>query len=334
MREVYRCFRDTAESHCLNLVILGGGFAGTRLAADLENKIPKDWNIYLLNRTNAITLTPLLPGVVSASVLPGHVQVSIRQMVHRTRVRMVTVDSIDLNNQCIACHNNEPGELHFDQLVFAMGVDANTGLLPGMKEYALPLKTVGDALRIRNIAIERLEQASIHPRAERNRQLLHSTVIGGGFSGVEVAGELEDFLKSAARFYKNVSADDVRITLVHGSDTLLPELPEKLGKKTQRLFEKRRIDVRLNSRAARIDCEQVILTSGESIDTGTIIYNIVTAPTFYKQAEFLPLERGRIRVDGDMSVEGLEGIWTLVDCPLVPNADSGALSPPTAQFAD
>ena len=317
-----------------NLVILGGGFAGTRLAADLEKKLPDNWRIYLLNRTNAITFTPLLPEVVSASVLPGHVQVSIRQMVRRTHVRMVTVDSIDLKNQRITYHNNESGELFFDQLVFAMGVDANTALLPGMQAHALPLKTVGDALRIRNIAIERLEQATIHPRAERRQRLMHFTVIGGGFSGVEVAGELEDFLKSATRFYKNVSPDDVSLTLVHGQDRLLPELPEKLGKKTQALFEKRRIDVRLNARAARIESDKVILETGESIATGTVICTIGTSPTSYKQAGSLPLERGRICVNGDMSVKGLEGIWALGDCALVPNAYDGAMSPPTAQFAD
>ncbi|TCO77864.1 NAD(P)/FAD-dependent oxidoreductase [Chromatocurvus halotolerans] len=212
-----------------NLVILGGGFAGTRLAADIERKLPKDWDIYLLNRTN------------------------------------------------------EPGELRFDQLVLATGVEANTSLLPGMHEHALPLKTVGDALRLRNIAIERLEQATIHPQSDRRRQLLHFTVIGGGFSGVEIAGELEDFLKSATRYYKNVDPDDVHITLLHGTDTLLPELSRKLGKKTQLLFEKRRIDVRLNTRAARIEPGEVILASGERIGSGTIICTIGTAPTTYNQ---------------------------------------------------
>jgi len=317
-----------------NLIIIGGGFAGVQLAASLEKKLPSEWTIYLLSKTNFVTYNPLLPEVVGASVLPGHVQAPIRLMVKRTRIRMVTIDRIDFENRKVFYHNNEPGELEFDQLVFASGVAANMGIMEGLEQHALPLKTVGDALYIRNAIVERLEQATIHPDPERRKALTSFVIIGGGFSGVEVAGEMEDFLSSAVRFYKNVKREDCRITLLHSSGCLLPELSKKLGEKVNKIFTKRNIDVRLNTRASKIENEKVILSTGEEINGATIVCTIGTAPHSFSQNCDLPLERGKIITNPDMSVEGVKGVWALGDCALVPNAFDGKLSPPTAQFAD
>ncbi|MBL4661904.1 MAG: FAD-dependent oxidoreductase, partial [Alcanivoracaceae bacterium] len=106
------------QSKKKKLVIIGGGFAGTTLARKLEKKMPDDWDIYLLSQTNFVTYNPLLPEVVGASILPGHVQSPIRQMLKRTRICMVTVDKVDYKRRVICYHNDEPGELSFDQLVF------------------------------------------------------------------------------------------------------------------------------------------------------------------------------------------------------------------------
>jgi len=178
------------------LVIVGGGFAGLTLAKKLEKTMPEDWDIYLLSKTNFITYNPLLPEVIGASILPGHVQAPVRLVLKRTRIRMVTVDRIDYKNKEVFYHNDREASLLFDQIVLAAGVQANTNMLPGLHEHTLPLKTVGDALRIRNQIIERLEQATIHPDPKRRAELTTFVVLGGGFSGVETAGELEDFLRS------------------------------------------------------------------------------------------------------------------------------------------
>ena len=317
-----------------NLVIIGGGFAGATLAKELESRLPREWEIYILSKTNFITYNPLLPEVVGASVLPAHVESPLRLMLKRTRIRMVTVDSIDLQNKTIEYHNDEPASIHFDQLIFAAGVGANTTMLPGLHEHSLPLKTVGDALMIRNRVIERLEQATIHSDETRRKQLTKFIVIGGGFSGVEVAGELEDFLQSAERFYKNVKREDCHVTIVHSSDRLLPELSEKLGKKTTRNFIKRGIEVKLNARAERIENEAVVLQGGERLEAATIICTIGTKPHSMCQLNEMKCERGKIVTGPDMQVEGVDGIWALGDCALVPNAASNTLCPPTAQFAD
>ena len=317
-----------------NLVIIGGGFAGATLAAKVEKILPTDWEIYLLSKVNFVTYNPLLPEVVGASVLPSHVQAPLRQMVKRTRIRMVSVDKIDFEQRKVHYHNDEPGELHFDELVFASGVAANTSMMEGLKEHALPLKTVGDALQIRKQVIERLEQATIHQNPERRKALTQFVVIGGGFSGVEVAGELEDFLTSAQRYYKNVEKSDCQVTILHGMDCLLPELSQKLGEKTGDIFRKRGINVRLNARAAKIEQEKVILDDGEEIPGATIICTIGTTPHEFIQNDKLERDRGKIITQPDMSVPGVDGVWALGDCALVPNKKDGKLSPPTAQFAD
>lgn len=321
-----------------NLVIIGGGFAGVTLARKLEKTLPEEWDIFLLSKTNFITFNPLLPEVIGASVLPSHVQAPYRLILERTRIRMVVVDRIDYQAKCIHYHNDRQAHLAFDQLVFCAGVQANTKMLPGLNQYTLPLKTVGDALQIRNQIVERLEQATIHPDQERRKQLTTFVVLGGGFSGVETAGELEDFLKSAQRYYKNVERADCRIILIHGTDRLLPELSPKLSEITYKNFQKRGIEILLNERASTIEDEKVILKSGEVIEGATIICTIGTTPHVFVEDEVLPTQRGKIVSRADMSVDtgaaGLEGIWAIGDCALVPNAKSGELCPPTAQFAD
>ncbi len=314
------------------IVIIGGGFAGSVLAKKLEKRMPNNWDIFILSETNFVTYNPLLPEVVGASILPGHVQSPLRQILKRTKIRMVTVEKIDYESKVVYYNNNEPGELHYDQLVLASGVKANLSMLPGLREHSLPLKTVGDALFIRNRVIENLEQATIHKDPAKRKFLTTFVVIGGGFSGVETAGELNDLLKSSERYYKNINSEDCKVILIHGADRLLPELPEKLGRTTEKNFLKRNIDVRLKARTASIEHEKVVLNTGEVIEGSIIISTIGTLPHAFTQDKYLPLERGRITTQADMSV--MDNIWALGDCALVPNAKDNQFCPPTAQFAN
>lgn len=326
------------ESKQKHLVIIGGGFAGVKLAQKLERGVPKDWDIFLLSKTNFITYNPLLPEVVGASVLPGHVQAPVRLMLKRTRIRMVKVEKIDHEQKLIHYQNNEPGQLRFDQLVLAGGVAANTCMLEGQEQFSLPLKTVGDALMIRNQVVERLEQATIHPDPERRKELTTFAILGGGFSGVETAGELEDFLCAAHRYYKNVSKKDCHVVCIHSGDRLLPELSERLSARVLKNFNKRGIEVVLNERAQHIEDECIVLKSGRRIKAATIVCTIGTTPHPFVSDPCLPLDRGKVVTQADMSVlsDGGEwrGVWALGDCALVPNEKSGEFSPPTAQFAD
>lgn len=316
-----------------NIVILGGGFAGTAAARRLERKLPAACRIVLVSQENYITYHPLLAEVVGASILPGHVVAPIRQMLKRTQLRMAEVTDIDLDRRTIRYLGEGPGLLHYDHLVLACGMIANLDIVPGMSRYALPLKTVGDALFLRNRIIACLEYADSLEDPDHCHWLSTFIIVGGGFSGVELAGEVSDFLKSSLHYYPRVDPRKCRVILLHGGEQVLPELPPALGNFALRKMRKRNIDARLNARVTRVDHEGVMTKSGEWIKGGTVICTIGTAPHPLVDALPLPKQRGRLETAPDMSIPGFPGLWALGDCAAVINARDDRASPPTAQFA-
>jgi NADH dehydrogenase len=317
-----------------NLLIVGGGFAGTKAAQKLEHTLPPNWTLTLINQENFITFNPLLPEVVGASILPGHVVAPHRLMIHCTRVFMAHVTQIDTAKRVVYYLGEGPGTLPYDQLVLACGTSANIDVVPGMCEHALPLKTLGDALFLRNRVVERLEQAELQPDARKRRWLLSFVVVGGGFSGVETAGELVDFLCASLRYYKRVGLGDLRIALLHSGDRLLPELSYRLGMFTLRKMRARGVDVRLNTPVVRVTDREVGLASGERLSAGTVVCTVGTQPNALLEQIPAAKNRGRLVVNPDMSVPEVEGIWALGDCAALINAHDSKLCPPTAQFAE
>jgi NADH:ubiquinone reductase (H+-translocating) len=317
-----------------NLVIIGGGFAGTRTAKRLEHTLPPDWTLTLISQENFITYNPLLPEVVGASIMPSHVIAPHRQMIHCSHACMAKVSEIDTTTRMIHYLGEGPGVLRYDQLVLACGTNANLDVVKGMGQNALPLKTLGDALFLRNRIIARLEQAELQPDPEHRRWLTSFIVVGGGFSGVETAGELVDFLYASLRYYKRIRREDLRIVLLHSGERLLPELSVKLGEFTLRKMRRYGVDVRLGARAARVTDRHVQLDSGEILAGGTVICTIGTQPNSLLESIPATKNRGRLVVNPDMSVPGVEGVWAAGDCAAVINSLDGKVCPPTAQFAE
>ena len=262
-----------------SLVIVGGGFAGVRVAQQLERTLPRDWSMRMLSQDNFITYNPLLPEVVGASLLPSHVVAPLRQMLHRTDLSMVRVTDINTSEKTVEYLGEGAGTLHYDALVIAVGQAANLSLVPGMGTYALPLKTLGDALFVRNRIIARLEHAELQGDIDARQWLTSFVVIGGGFSGVETAGEMLDFIHESLRYYKNVSMEDVMVHLVHSGAYLLPELSMSLGKFAHTKMTKYRLKIHLNARAVRVDGRGVVLNNGTVLSAGTVVCTIGTAPS-------------------------------------------------------
>lgn len=321
-----------------NIVVIGGGFAGTTLAQDLEKKLGPPYRVILVSDESYTTFNPMLAEVVGASVFPEQVIAPIRQMLKRTQFIMGTVTDIDAARRVVRAETLAGmSEIGFSHLVFAFGVRANLDLVPGMREHALPLKLVGDAMFIRNRVLQRIARIELESDPVIRRRLGHFVVIGGGFSGVEVAGELADFIQSARRFYSRVADDELSVTILQDTEHLLPELPQALGIAAAASMRDRRIHVRLGTRAISVDADGVTLDSGDSIAAATVICTIGTKPNplveRLSKRLGLPLQRGRIETMPDMSIDGLPDVWALGDCALVKNAETGRYSPPTAQFA-
>jgi NADH dehydrogenase len=319
------------------IVILGGGFAGATLAGRLAGRLPEGWEVLLISEESYTTYNPMLPEVVGASIFPEQVVAPLRQVIgieRGGRFVMGRVTRIDTGARMVHCATLAGDQAFaFDHLVLAFGNRARLDLMPGMAEHALPLKTVGDALHIRNIVLRRLAQIELETDPALRRRLGHFAVIGGGFSGVEVAGALADCLRGVARYYRGVAMAETRVCVIQNIDRLLPELPDSLGAAAQRMLTRRGVEVRLTASAASIDEAGILLADGTRIEAATVIGTIGTAPNPLAASCGLPLERGRIRVEPGMNVPGLDGVWALGDCAWVVNARDGKPSPPTAQFA-
>ncbi|MEO8804768.1 MAG: NAD(P)/FAD-dependent oxidoreductase [Burkholderiaceae bacterium] len=326
---------DTRAEH--NIVIVGGGFAGTTLARALERQLPPGHRVVLVSEESYTTFNPMLAEVVGASVFPEHVVAPIRQMLSRSKGSqfiMGRVAEVDMEQRFVTTSTLAgPQQIAYEHLVLAFGTRAKLDLVPGMAQHALPLKLVGDAMFIRNRVLQRVARIELETDPAVRRRLGHFIVIGGGFSGVEVAGELADFLHGALRFYPRVKRDELKVTLLQDADRLLLELPESLGRAAARSLASRHVDVQLGARASRIEADAVTLADGRQLAGNTVICTIGTRPNRLVERLGLALQRGRIETDPDLSVRGPCNVWAIGDCALVRNGADAGYAPPTAQFA-
>ena len=186
-----------------HIVILGGGFAGVLTARRLERlcKNRSDVQITLISRDNFLLMTPLMFEACSGTLELRHCSVSIRAFLRRIRFIEGIVQRIDLDRRIVVATWGQDGNGHevpYDQLVVAMGAVTNTRQIPG-SELALPFKTLADVIVLRNHLIECLERADVETDPETRRRLLTMAVIGGGFVGSEVFGELTAFMDEVLR---------------------------------------------------------------------------------------------------------------------------------------
>ena len=316
------------------IAIVGGGFAGTTLARELEGKLPSSYRLLLLSEESHMTFNPMLPEALGASIFPEQVVAPIRQMLRTGQFVMGRVQSVDIAARTLVTDSLAgPISIAYEHLVLAFGNRARTDIIPGLADHALPLKTVGDAMHIRNLVLRRVAQIELESDPAVRGRLGRFVVIGGGFSGVETAGELVDCLKSIRRFYPRVAAGELQVTILQDSARLLLELSDRLGMAAQRSLVARGVDVRLGVRAIRITDSEVHLNNGEVLATATPICTIGTRPNPLVQSTALATERGRIIVNDDFSIPGAAGLWSIGDCAWVKNAYDGKMAPPTAQFA-
>lgn len=316
------------------VAIVGGGFAGTSLAQALAGRLPAGWQLLLISEESYTTFNPMLPEVVGAGVFPEHVVAPIREMLPGVRFVMGAVRAVNTRTRRLVCDTLAgPTEYVYDQLVLAFGQRARLDLLPGMAEHALPLKLVGDAMHIRNRVLQALARIELAYDPAQRRALGHVVVVGGGFSGVEVAGAVADFLRSASRHYPKARDAGLQVSLLHDGERLLPELPAALGDAAERSLSQRGVLVRCGTRVSQVHVDGVELADGEHLASATVVCTIGTQPNPLVARLALPTVRGRIATQADGRVDGAPGVWALGDCAAVPNARDGRICPPTAQFA-
>jgi NADH dehydrogenase len=332
------------------VVILGGGFAGVSTAMNLEKEFRDDPSVAftLVSETNALLFTPMLAEVAGSSLEPTHISTALRSSLHRTHVVRAQVAGIDLENRRVKLSNREE-TLPYDHLVLALGAVSSLPPGDGIAEHALEFKTLADAIRIRNHVIDAFDRADAEPNPARRRALLTFVVAGGGFSGAELVGALNDFARGMLADYPNLSADDLRVVLVHSRERILPELSASLADYALERMRARGVTFELNTRVSaarpgvvvlkRMELEKTDATTMPEpvqleILTKTLIWAAGAAPNpLLKQLAVERDKRGAVLVENTLAVRGHTGLWALGDCAIVPDVKTGKSCPPTAQFA-
>ena len=316
------------------IVILGGGFGGAYTAQRLERYLPEGAaDVTLVSRENFFLMTPLLFEAGSGTIEFRHAVNPIRPMIRSTRFLNAAVDSVDIEKRLVRAHS-EAGDqytVEYDHLVLALGQVTNTEQIPG-SEHALPFKTVADAIRFRNHVIGQFERAEAEADPEQRKRELTFVVVGGGLVGVELVGELTEFIGWTLKTYKKFKREDVRIELLQHGPRILPELPENLGQYAHDQYAARGVQVRVNTGAKSIEEGKVNLPSGEVIEANTIILAAGIAPNPVVAAIDIPKTKGRVTTDGCMRVENHPGLWAIGDCAAIPGPD-GKPYPTLAQHA-
>ena len=221
----------SAPPRTTQIVILGGGFAGVTTAAHLEKLFRSDPTVCftLISETNSWLFTPMLVEVAASGLEPTHIATPLRTSLKRTRVLRSRVTGIDLKLRRVQLNEEGPQTgLHYDHLVLALGSVSNYSGNAAIAENAFEFKTLLDAMRIRNHVIDVFERAEAETDPGRRRALLTFVIAGGGFSGAELAGGLNDFARGMTADYLSLSPADLRIILVHSRERILPELSESL----------------------------------------------------------------------------------------------------------
>ncbi|MGE3976242.1 MAG: FAD-dependent oxidoreductase [Nitrospira sp.] len=319
------------------IIIVGGGFAGVKCARTLRKRLSANTcEIVLFSRENNMIFYPLLAEVAGAAINPSAVTAPLRQMLPGVRCRTEEIRYIDLATSEVEYerYDGRPGRMTFDHAVLACGTAVNLSLVPGMADHAFPLKSEGDAMVLRFHVMEQLEKAEVCDDPDRRRWYLSFVVVGGGFTGVETAGEINDLIKASMRFYSNFTAGDVTVTLVHSRDQILPEVGPTLREFARTKMGQAGIKMILNARATMATAEGVELHDGRMLRGSTVVCTIGTTAPLLVQRLNVPKERGRLLTDPDMRVRGISNLWAVGDCAHIVNAYDGQVSPTTGQFAE
>ena len=317
------------------VLILGGGFGGLYAALEFEKRRDPDFEVTLISQENFFLFTPMLHEVAASDLDLTHIVNPIRKMLRHVSFFEGDVRSVDIaRRQVVVAHgfDQHTHSLEYDHIVFALGCVTNFYNIPNLAETAITMKSLADAVALRNRLIEHLEEADTECAANNREPLLTFVVAGGGFAGVETIGSINDFLKGALPYYTNLKPEMMRVVLVHPGEFVLPELGEDLGRYASRKLAERGVEIIANSKIKSVSSKEVELTNGIRINCATLIWTAGTAPHPLLAELPLPKERQRLKVNAAMGVEDHPGIWAVGDCAMIPD-EHGGYQPPTAQHA-
>ena len=322
-----------------NVLILGGGYAGVgvlnKIQKAFENNV--NVNIELVSESNFFLHTPMLPEMATGTIEPRHIATPIRRFCKRAQFHQAKVVDISLDAKQVTIQRMTYKSLRilsYDYLVLAMGGKTNFFGNSNIEKNSLTIKSLDDAIRIRNQIISMLEDADQEGDVEMQKKIVTFVVVGGGFSGVETVGEINDFVReSSKKFYRNISQENIKIILVSAGEKILPEIGN-LGEYSKQALQKAGVTIFTNTKLEDFSNDVAVLSNGEKISTMTLIWaggNIVE--DVIQKVDTNHHQSGRLVVNRQLKLDDYHEVFALGDCAFSVDPRSGKPYPPTAQHA-
>ena len=321
---------STHERRTPHVVIVGGGMGGIAAARKLA-RAPVE--VTLVDGRNYYLFQPLIYQVAGGMSNLEDITHSIRGLLRgqrNARFRLATAVAADLDRHELVLEGGE--RLRFDYLILSTGLRSDVERVPGAAAYAFPLKTLDDALRLRNHLLRRLETAAAHPEFVA-AGALDMVIVGGGTTGVEVAAAFTEIYSRALQDeFPELDFSQAKITIVEAGDALLPAFHPKLQQAALRTLRRRGADVRFRSQVAEVGPASVTLADAGELAAGTVVWATgVRATSLAEALAVAQTPDGRILVSPNLSLPGHSDAFAIGDMAALPTAEG--LHPALAQFA-
>jgi len=277
-----------------------------------------------------------LPEAASGTLEPRHVVVPLRVMCPRSELLLGHARELDFDRRRVQVETSEGlVNVSYRDLVVALGSISRALPIPGLADHALGFKNLADAIHLRNHVLQRLDAADAAVNDTHRERELTFVFVGAGYAGVEALAELSDLVRDALRYYPSLRHAPQRWVLVDAAPKILPEIPMRLGDYAAQQLAKRGVEIRVGTTLESVEAHAAHLSNGERFLTHTVVWTAGVKANPVLAQYGLPLdERGRVKVDEHLRVEGHEHVWALGDCAAVPNlATPGEVDPPTSQHA-
>ena len=334
------------------IVILGSGFAAVECARQLESEFGKDPKIELvmIGEDNFLLFTPMLPQVASGMIETRHIVFPIRTICKKTKFYEGRIKNIDPYGKLVTIWgtgDKRSISIHYDFLVVALGSETNFFGMADVEKNAYTMKTLNDAVMLRNRVIDMLEQAENETNPILRKSFLNFVVVGGGFAGIETAGELMDLLLDARKYYPNIHKEDLKVIVLEAMGEILPGFNKKLADFAKKKLIERGINIQLKKAVTSFDGNEVTIktldeTPKDSIDqsevksiiTKTLIWTAGVTPVNTIKRSMFKTEKGKIIINNFLEVPKFPGVFAIGDCALFIDPITNRPFPPTAQIAE
>jgi len=331
------------------IVVLGGGYGGVECTRKLEGYFVKDNDveIILISEDNFLLFTPMLPQVAAGMLATRDIVMPIRTIIKKTTFYEGRIKNIDPYGKVVNLWGTDEKRgisIHYDFLVVSLGSETNFFGMSDVEKHAYTIKNLNDAMTIRNRAIDMLEQAENESNPILKKSLLTFVIVGGGFAGIETAGEIMDLLLDARKYYPKIKRHEIKVLVLEALPSILPGFSEKLAKFAHNLLTKHGIEIKLKTAVTSFDGYEIKMkkieeksdaeNEIEAVQTRTMIWTAGVTPVNTIKRSMFKTERGKIIVNDFLEVSEFPGVFAIGDCALFIDPNTQRPFAPTAQLAE